>query len=349
MNNKYGMNHSNKADLETYLSVPEQMSGLFLQDGKIAILSDRSGMSQVWEYDTKFGGLVQRTDLAERVWRLLPAPGREGVFFTSDAGGNENEQVFYLAPDAAEPVRLTHADMARFYFAGATPDREWIRLCSNARDQAHFDVVQINTKTQEVDLVIENDDHYNIPVAISPDGRYMLTNKLRAHSDNPLYLVDYENRSQRPLVHNAPQAAYEAPVFSHDGEWIYFTTDAYDEFLGVYRIGVTDESGEPELVFQASNDVDRLALSYDDRYLAMNINLAGASEIRILDLMTGRLQNVPGVPLGTIFTLDFAPDSHQLLFSFSSGTRPWGLWILDITNDELRRLTFHEDPLADVD
>jgi len=46
--------------------------------------------------------------------------------------------------------------------------------------------------------------------------------------------------------------------------------------------------------------------------------------------------------------MDFAPDSHQLLFSFSSGTRPWSLWILDIDNDELRRLSFHEDPLAEV-
>lgn len=348
MNAKNEMSRHNKVDLETFLSVSEQMSGLFLQDGKIAILSDRSGMSQVWEYDTKQEDMVQRTDLSERVWRLLPAPGREGLFFTSDAGGNENEQVFYLAPDAKEPERLTHTDMARFYFAGATPDREWIRLCSNARDQAHFDVVQINTKTQEVDLVIENNDHYNIPVAISDDGRYMLTNKLRAQSDNPLYLVDYETRTQRPLIKDAPPAAYEVPVFSHDGEWIYFTTDAYDEFLGVYRIGVTDEEGEPELVYQDSNDVDRIAISHDDRYLAMCVNFAGASELWILDLETGVIKNVPSVPLGCIFTMDFAPDSHQLLFSFSSGTRPWSLWILDIDNDELRRLSFHEDPLAEV-
>ena len=332
--------------LERYLTVPEQMSGIFLKDGKIAILSDRTGTSQVWEYDTDDGFLVQRTNLKNRVWRIMPGPTRDGIFFASDMDGNENEQIYYLG-EGGEPQRLTHGDMARYFFAGATKDLQCVRLASNARDAAHFDIVQINTETQEVDLVIENNDHYNIPRCLSPDGRYMLTNKLRAQSDNPLYLVDFETREQRPLIPDAPKAAYVNPVFASDSRTVYYTSDVDSEYLAVYRF-VIGEDEVPTLIYELDYDVDQLALSYDDRYLAMVVNVMGAASLEILDLETGRVKNTAQLPLGYVFSLDFAPDSLQLLFSFSSGTRPWGLWILDVAEDSLERLDFEDDTLADL-
>ena len=62
-----------------------------------------------------------------------------------------------------------------------------------------------NVKTGEEITVLQNEDNYNIPCAVSPDGRYMLYNKLKGMSDNKMWIVDMLSGDARDID---PKGAY---------------------------------------------------------------------------------------------------------------------------------------------
>ena len=173
------------ADIKAFYEVSTSTNGVFMKDGSFLFLSNRSGMNQVWQ-GRAGEAPVQRTDLGDRVWSLHAAPNGEDAFLTMDHGGDEQEQIFLLKKGAAEPVNLTNNPKARNQFGGVTPDGKTVVYASNARSAANFDICTLDVETGESRIVLENQDSYNWPAALSPNGRYLLYNKLKGLSDNHL-------------------------------------------------------------------------------------------------------------------------------------------------------------------
>ena len=332
-----------KERLEAYLKVESAGNAVFTDKGDtFACISTRAGAPQIWQRTISQGSWRQRSFGNERIWRISAHPQTGSILFCMDVGGNENEQIFMLAPDADAPVNLSQDPASRHYLAGLSCDGKTVVYSSNARTPETFDIWTMDIQTGEKRLVVQNSDHYNTPAAggLSPDGRYVLYNKLLGASNSAMWMADLTTGATVKIPADDVVAAYDSPVWRSDSQGFYVLTDRNSEFAFVAYYDV--KTAALTEVYRTDWDVENLALSADDRYLAMIVNADGYSALRILDTKTGALLNIPEPPKGVISyyeTLDFSRDGHKLLFSLSSGKRPKDIWMLDLDADSLRRVT----------
>jgi dipeptidyl aminopeptidase/acylaminoacyl peptidase len=198
----------------------------------------------------------------------------------------------------------------------------------------------MDMQTREIVTVLESKDNMNMPASVSPDGKFMLINKLKGMSDNRMHIVDMETGDSRDLYPEGSFAQYGSPAWKQDSSGFYFTTDEDDEFLYVGYYDVA--SKKVRHVYHTDHDVTKVALSSDGKYLAMVVSVDGFGEFRIMDTATGRFVAAPMPPRGFIYTyagMQWSPKGHKLLFTFSSGSRPSGLWVLDLDGDAVYALT----------
>ena len=325
--------------INQYFNIGSSTSGRWLTEDSFVFLSTRSGVNQIWEKNISTGEEVQRTFFKERVWNMTVKNGT--VFFTMDAGGNEQEQLHMLIP-GQEPCALTASPAARHQFGGIKPDGRTIVFTCNGRDPGNFDLCQMDMETGKQEILLVCDDEYwNMPAAMSPDGRYQLYNRMRGQADNGLWILDTEARTTKN-VDSAPGCGgqYVRPAWKADSSGFYFLTDKDSEFQYLAYYDVASENITK--LYEESWDLEDVSLSSDGKYLAIKINRDGYTALEIYNTETGAFENTPALPKGVMayYGSNWAEKSHRLLVTLSSGKRPADVWMLDLDNDCVQRMTF---------
>ena len=324
------------SQLKTYLSIGSCSAVQWLDKDNLAfVYADPDGKSIV-RLNVETGARQRLYTTQEKIGGLQTAAGR--CIFPSDAGGTENEQIFLLQDGEAR--NLTHDPETRHYLGGLRPDGKTLVFSCNARERQTFDIVALDAETGERRMVLQNDDNYNLPAALSPDGRCLLYNKLRGSSDNALWMVDIDAGTTRRLPADGAAAAYKAPVWTPDSRRFYYITDAGSDF---FYVGCCDAvSGACETVLTFPWDVENLAVSPCGRYLAVLVNEDGYSAMYVYDLQDKTFCNIPQPPRGVYArgdSIGWAPEGLKLAFTLTSGKRPQDIWVLDMAADGLRRVT----------
>lgn len=273
----------------------------------------------------------------EQIWKTYASnDGR--IFFTSDLGGNENEQVFMVNDTAA--INLTNEPSVRHYFGGLKPDGRTLVYSSNKRCKQFFDIIAHDIENGEQRIILENSDNYNTPAALSPDGKYLLYNKLLGGSDNAMWMVNTETGEavRRPDV--IGKSAEKFPAWTPDSKGFYYVTDRDSDFFRVAYCNAKD--GIEQEVVSFNWDVENLALAPDGKLLAMLINENGYSILKIYDTESKTFCNIPQAPAGVYALYDsisWAPSGLKLAFTVSSGTRAQDVWVLDMEADAIKRIS----------
>ncbi len=318
---------------------------VWVDDDHLAFLTDISGVPQVWKVAASGGRTEQLTSYDQRVAALYRLPAGLGLAFAMDAGGNEHNQIFQLPLDGQEARNLTNNPAAVHQFGGMTENGQMV-FASNSRKYGHFDIYRLSLDSGNQELLLQNEDHYNIPAALSPDGRHLLYNKLKAQSDNALWMLDLLSGASRPIMEDASNvpATYVRPVWNNDSTGFYLLTDRDSQFI--YLAFYSLEERRLRTVHQENWDLERVALSADGRYLALTVNEDGYSVLKVKDLWDGpdgSLVALPAMPRGVIngaVPMNWSPSGHRLAFAFSSGARPADIWVLDVDQGEVRQVTF---------
>ncbi|MBQ5436237.1 MAG: hypothetical protein IIU32_00975, partial [Firmicutes bacterium] len=122
--------------LELYLSVGSCKEVRWL-DGQhlIYVKADPSGKSIVCT-DVLTGEAKPLYTTPEQIWKLAVKDGT--ILFTSDDGGNENEQIWVFKGD--KPVKMTDLPKVRHYVGGMGPGGKTVFFSLNERDPRSFDL-----------------------------------------------------------------------------------------------------------------------------------------------------------------------------------------------------------------
>lgn len=329
--------------LECLLRAGTARSPVWVGGERIAFIQNGDEGPRVWELDLKTGEATQRTFGNERIWSIHGDARTGDILFCMDRGGNEHEQVYLLEHGSREPRDLTGRPDARHFLGGRTPDGKTLVYAANCRTPETFDIWTCDLVTGEKRMVLENHDHYNWPAsdALSPNGRYLLYNKLLGESDNALWMLDLQEGRAVRVPGDDRVSAETNPAWRHDSAGFYLITDRAGEFPAVAYYDIAAASMETRYVFPWG--VELVSLSADDRYLAMTVNEDGYYKLHIYDLEGGGEVNAPQPPAGAVSvygTLSWSPAGHRLLFTLSSGRRPESVWLLDLDRDVLRPLTY---------
>ena len=129
-----------------------------------------------------------------------------------------------------------------------------------------------------------------------------------------LYIADADGSDPRKLLAGSHRD-YNGS-FSHDGEWVVFTSERFGS-ADIFRVR-TDGLGLERLTDHPAFD-DQAALSPDGGELAfVSTRERGSTDIHILDLASGKVRNLTDTPGGD-FRPSWSPDGRMLAFSSDRG------------------------------
>jgi dipeptidyl aminopeptidase/acylaminoacyl peptidase len=343
--------------IDRFLNIRSATGPTFSPDGRfVAFLTSVTGVSQLWQVPVGGGWPVQLTFTRESVHGAYYSPVKHELVFTMDAGGNERNQLFRLhglgasdhgLGDGWDSTDLTNRPKAVHSFGGWSRDGAQVAFAANRDSASRFDVYVQKIGAKEARLLAKGPGGYYRVLDWSPDDRALLVTRLESSANQDLYVLEVEGGKARHLTPHKGDAEYFNAHWSGDGKAVYCgSTAGGRDRAALARIDVS--SGKLSYVVTPENEIDAVALSPKGRWLAWTVNAGGKSELHLRDLKGGKTIHAPGLPLGVVSGLTFAPDEARLAFVLSGPRHNPDVWLWDLADDKgrprpgdkVRQLTF---------
>ena len=308
-------------------------------DGSAILIGMRSGdAQQVHRIDRPGGVPVQLTSGADRAHSARFVPGGSGqIVYAADRAGDERLQIFRVDPAGSHVTRLTDGT-SRNVGHVLSPDGTQVAWASNARNGRDYDIwVSDGRSAGSATLAVPREGNW-VPLGFTRDGRRLLIRRYRSPAESELHLVDLSTRKVTPVLLPGGPAAYRAAKVAPDGRSVYAAVDGAGEFTSLHEIQRATRRGR-RLTSKLPWNVEELALSPDGRTLAFVTNEDGWSRLHLLDLRSGKMRRVPGVPEGVVRGLAFAAAADVLGFTAETAQRPAGAYTLHLRSQQLTRWT----------
>lgn len=315
--------------IEPYLVVRSATTPVWWGDGRLAFLSDASGVPQVWA--TVGAGQAPRplTDFPERIGALLAAPGDDRLVFGMDREGDERQQLWVVDPaDPAGAPRALTADPATIHAVGAfSPDGRRFAFAHNGRDARFFDLATIeldDPAAAPVGVGLTTSDELLTPLGWSPDGGWLLVRRQNTNLDHDLFLVPLGGGERVHLTPHAGEASIAQAAFAPAGDAVYALSNQDRDHAALVQIDLG--SRETRVLAAPAWDVEALAVAPRGGWIAYAVNEDGASRLLLRDPAGDAERPVRGLPAGVVDGLAWSADGERLAFSLSGASTPAAIW-----------------------
>ncbi|MDB6064686.1 MAG: hypothetical protein JWR26_894 [Pedosphaera sp.] len=224
-------------------------------------------------------------------------------------------------------------------------------LWSNAGDQYVYGSTRRNG--QDVDLWVMNPSDPKTDRLLtqlqgggwsardfSPNDRQLLLEEFISANENHLWMLDVATGERTLLTPKGGQEKISCgnARFSKDGKGIYVTTDRDSEFQRLAYIDLVTKK-HTYLTSHIKWDVDDLALSWDGRTLAFDVNEDGLSILHLLDTRSGKEHAMTNLRPGEAFPSAWHKNNRDLGFIYMSARIPQDCYSLDVKTGKVDRWT----------
>ena len=305
---------------------------------RILISTDASGVFNAYSQPFDGGPPEQLTQSDnDSIFAVSWFPRDDRFLYTADQGGNELNHLFVRESDGSIKD-LTPGDELKAMFGGWSGDLESFAVLTNERDRRYFDLYRYKVDGYERELVLKNEDGW-MPGSVSRDGRWVSLDKHRNNADSDIYIWDAEN-PDTPPAHITPHEGnvqHVSVTFSPDSKKFYYGTDGRGEFRQIWTYDMATQ--QHAAAVEADWDVVFFSLSETGRYQVTGINQDAQTVFSILDTETGEEVQIPDLPEGNVQRVVFSRSESRMAFYLNSDSSPPNLYVLQIDDPEIKRLT----------
>lgn len=302
--------------------------------------------SQIHIVKAPGGARTQLTFFDNRVGNASYQPTHGDYFvFSMDVGGNEFAQLHRYDFSTGESTLLTDGT-SKNRMGPWSRDGQWLAYTSTRRNKTDTDIYVINPADKATDrMVAEVKGGGWFPLDFSPDGAALLVMEYVSANESYLWRFEIETGEKTQLTPRPPDGderiSYGDGEFAPEGQSIYVTTDRDSQFRRLARVELETKQ-HTYLTTPISWDVDGFTLSDDGKTIALVTNENGIHRLRLFDTASGDERLVSDVPPGGIGSLEWHPNSRELMFGVSWARSPFDAWSLDTTTGKLDRWTESE-------
>lgn len=313
----------------------------FSADGrKLVLASNQRGYMEPSELDPATG-IVQPLEPANRAAAYPLGHLADGALLVSaDEGGNELNHLFAWRRDGAM-VDLTPGEGIA-EFQGWAADRKSFFLSTNARDGRYFDLYELDAATLERKLLFLGGDYrlsrpgFGNGAVVSPDRSLVAVEKIVSNVRSDIHLREVQSRKEWTLAPTGADVMSRPLLFDPSGSALYYVSDIGGEYQQLYRHDLA--SGENKLLVSAQGDVQFARFSPAGDYLAVGVNVRGATELHLYQWPSFTRVAITGLPTGVGRDLQFAPDAKRIAVVFQTTTSPGDIYEIDLETRQANRL-----------
>jgi dipeptidyl aminopeptidase/acylaminoacyl peptidase len=321
-------------DIERLMAFDEIAGPDFSPDGtRLLFTSKRSGVANLHVMPTTGGPAEALTESDETVLAIGWFPDGERVLYASDRGGNELYHLFVREPDG-NSRDLTPGDRLRARFVAWAPDGKSFFATTNERDPRHSDLYEYSTADYTRKRLFTNDDAYQLH-AVSADRRQIALSRIHDNAHTDCFVYDVDSGRMQRLNEQGRRIVCVPQAFSHDGRFLYLTSDEDREFSRLERLDL--ESGERVPVLAPDWDVTGAHLSIDGSHLAAFVNHDARTVVHLFDAETLERQRIFDAAPATIAHFAMARDGAVATVE-SAGDMPGDLRLYAAGEDAPVRL-----------
>jgi dipeptidyl aminopeptidase/acylaminoacyl peptidase len=266
---------------------------------------------------------------AEPILAAALSPKGDTLVVQKDKGGDEFYQLYTL--DAGRP-RLITDGKSRNWFGAWSPDGKVIGYASSRRNGADMDLYVVDPRDPKTDRLVAQVTGGGWNIAdFSADGSKALVLNRMSINDAVVYELDLASGKLKALTDLKTKSSYVDPKYAHDGS-VWLTSDKGSDFLRLGKLDLKTGAFTP-ISKEPRWDVSDFAISPDGSFAVYAINEAGVSRIRVLDIASGAVRTVTGLPNGVIpyaigASIDIAPWG-QIGLSMASAKVPGDAFSID--------------------
>lgn len=331
-----------RRDLHRFLEVRTATAPDFTHDGqRVVYLGDAPGVPEVFSVPAA-GGRPERHTFAGRAVRAVRCdPLRDRwACAVEDAAGRT--RIHLVEAGGAVEVILDELGEASCVLGCFSDDGSHVAYAANDRDPEDFDVFirPLGERGELAARRLVRSSGVFLPLAFSPDGRHLLVQEVRGPDDQDLHLVTLETGERRLLTGRAADGPVRhlSAVFTRDGEYLFVRSDRGDDFVRLYRLRLSDLAWH--VVDEGGWDVEALAGSHHGPLLVYVRNVAGRSEVHVLDPDGGEDRVLEDLPPGVVTGVGLSHEGRRVAVAVSGDDLPGDVFLAALPDGAPRQVTF---------
>jgi dipeptidyl aminopeptidase/acylaminoacyl peptidase len=317
---------------------------------KMIYSTNKSGIVNVYEVELTSKSVTQLSfSEKESFYVRSYVPNSDDFIYSADKGGNEISHL-YLQKRSGETLDLTPGINEKSIFYGWSQDKTFLYYLSNKRDSRYFDLYKMKIDEWEPEMIYENKDNFSLSYfngtsssSISNNEHYLLLTKAITTSENKFYLLD-QIQGQVEEISTLP-GRYTAAGFSKDNKSFYYITDIEKEFAYLNKYDI--QTRESTVVFQTNWDVMYSYSSKNEQFRIIGINEDGKNSIQVIDNNSKKPIKFPSFKDADITGVEFSESENKIRFSVGSSKTPNNLFLYDLRDESLVKLTNSLNPVID--
>ena len=334
-------------DIEKFLNISINGGGTYHPNkNKIAFVSDRSGVYQIYTYDKENKNINKISNGEDRSTNPIYLPDGK-LLYSTDVGGNERFQIMVYDETTNETFRLTSFLEAKHRFQFATENA--IYISANILDNQRFDVFRYNFPLEEgmlEELLLEGEPFIPVsPLMVNKDETKLIVSKTKSNLSNDLIMLDLEDKSSKLLTkcfekHNSRFYPVEFVMEM----MILIRSDHGRDFMS---LAVFDfENDKLDYLEDDEWDTGKSVLN-DDNEIIFTKNVEGSDKLYFGKFENNTLLNIELVELPSDYgilssgdfrtwtnSFDFSKDKMKVVLTYSAPDKITNLYEIDLNTKQ---------------
>lgn len=317
--------------------------------GKGLIVRTRfANTAQLHHVAMPMGARAQLTFFAEPIAEADPSPdpSRPGLLFSMDRGGDEYSQIYWYDAKTRATALLTDGKKTRNTSMVWSADGKRVAYTSTRRNDRDFDIWMFEAGKPTIDghTMIHEAQGLWAPLDWSVKGDRLLVMHYISETKSKLHVVEPGKgllQEITPVTSPELDVAMGGGVFGPDNDTVYYISDAGGEFRALRAHDLKNKQ-DTVLSGDIKWDFDNLVANHNRTLLAVEVNEAGYSKIKLFDTRARKFRPDPKIPKGLVSSMEFSRDGKSLAMTFESGKSTGDVYVLDLGSGKMTRWTDSE-------